>query len=164
MEFYGIWKRRGIVRVTPIVLAHSHPSCNHWEPAGDPEVFPNLITDAGNNLLARAVESNNIDTPITYVALGDVNTAVSASDTSLPGGGEFFRKQVTAYDVSGAQATTTVYIAPGEANQNIYNIGWFAEDATATLDTGTMVAAVDYARLPKVNTEAIQIDRVDTFA
>lgn len=157
MEFYGVWKRRGNIAVTPWRKVDGV-----WRP-GDSDLFPNLITDDGKNMLARAVESNAIDTQITYVALGNVNTPVAATDSTLPGSGEFFRKQVTAYTVASDQVTTTAYISPGEANQQIYNIGWFAEDATGTAESGTMVAAVDYSRL-KDNTEALQIDRVDTFA
>lgn len=169
MEFYGTRKRTGLVRVTPLVRAHVHPRCNHWQPSGETEEFPNLIVDTGHDLLARALQSGNVNTQITYIALGSGAAAPAASDSTL--GNEGFRRTVTDYTLTATagQIITTSYIAPDEANDfNIEEIGWFAEDATAAPDSGTLVARVNY-QLPsgprqKLNTEALQIDRTDTFS
>ncbi|MGE5589194.1 MAG: hypothetical protein ACM3ZA_00985 [Bacillota bacterium] len=128
----------------------------------DVEEFDNLITDAGRNLLRDALDGTVSDCAIKYMAWGDGNVAPAAGDVAL--GNELGRKAVTKQQVGGAgQLTTTVYLAPFEANGQIQELGWFAgAGATAAVGSGVLVARVLYAKL-KTDLESIQIDRVDTI-
>lgn len=130
--------------------------------AGKETVLDNLITDAGRALVAQALRDGSALPEISYVAVGSSATAPAAGDTTL--GAETFRKVVTS-QVQGAsanQTVTTVYLAPAEANGQIEEVGWFAGAATATADTGVLVARVLYSKL-KDNLESIQIERTDTI-
>lgn len=127
----------------------------------------NLIVDTGLNMMRRALRNGTEKTQILYTALGSDNTAVASSDTTL--GSEQFRKQVTAQSLAGTGAlTTTTYIAPAEANTfTIYELGWYAGTATGTTDSGVLVARVVLsggAEITKDDTQALQIDRTDTFS
>lgn len=160
MDFYSptIWK--GQITVTPLRQNDE----GLWVPAGEGDTFPNLVVDSGLDLIASSLENGvNVDTQINYFALGTDNTTEAPGDTSL--GAEAFRKLVTAYTtgVTTGQIITTGYVAPSEANGfQIEEIGWFA-GATATTDSGTLMARVVYQR-QKVASEALQIDRTDTFS
>lgn len=130
--------------------------------AGRERKLPNIITNAGLDLIAEALREGTALPEITYVALGDNAATPLVTDVLL--GNEVFRKQTTV-QVAGTTGVsiTTVYIAPGEANQQLQEIGWFAGAATGAADTGTMVARTLYAKL-KDNLESIQIERTDTFS
>lgn len=124
--------------------------------------LPNLITDAGLNLIRQALADATFDAEIKFVALGTSNTEPVPEDTKL--GNEVFRKAVTKqeYPATG-QVQTTCYIAPYEGNYAIQEIGWFAgAGATTTKDSGVLVARVLYART-KSELESWQITRTDAF-
>ncbi len=129
---------------------------------GSDEWLPNVITDDGKDLMALAMRDASALPEISWVALGDVNTVPVAADTVL--GNEVFRKQMTE-QVAGATGVSisTVYIAPGEANQQLEEIGWYAGAATAAVDSGTLIARVLFSRL-KDNLESLQIERTDTIS
>jgi len=127
------------------------------------ETFPNLITDAGKNLIAQALRDTAFDAEIKYLAWGTGSTAPAASDTTLVT--EAGRKQVTSQTAgAGVGETDTVtYLGPDDANVAIAELGWFAgASATATADSGTLIARVLYSKT-KTNKESIQVDRTDTF-
>ncbi len=123
---------------------------------------PNVITDDGKDLMAEALRDASAQPEITWVALGDDNTTPVAADSLL--GNEVFRKQMTS-QVAGATgvSVSTVYIAPGEANQQLEEIGWFAGAATGSADSGILIARVLFSRL-KDNLESLQIERTDTIS
>lgn len=122
----------------------------------------NLITDAGRDLMAQALRDATTLPEITFVALGDDATAPVVGDVLL--GNETFRKVMTTQAGGGTGVTlSTVFIAPGENNQQIEEIGWFAGTATDAADSGTLVARVLYSRL-KDSLESIQIERTDTIS
>ena len=124
-------------------------------------VIENVITDAGRNLLAQALQDGSALPEITYLAVGDDNTTPATGDTAL--GNELFRKVVTASAVGGSvgEAVNTIYVAPYEANFQWEELGFYAGDASADSGSGTMVARVLYSKL-KDNLEAIQVERTDT--
>ena len=127
------------------------------------KTFHNLITDAGTNLMRDILGGFVTDGKIRYVAVGTSSTAPATGQTQLVA--ESFRKAVTQYDntVGTAQVKTVVYLAPGEANIAIQEIGWFAgTGATASANTGVMIARVLYAHT-KTSGESININRVDTL-
>ena len=123
----------------------------------------NLVVDAGLDLIADALNGNRVvaDSAISYLALGDDNSAVSAGDLSL--GNERFRKRVTKQSDAGTGALDTVTtVTPDEANFDIEEIGWFGGSATATPNSGTMIARVLFSQT-KTAGESLQITRTDTF-
>lgn len=127
------------------------------------EEFPNLIVNAGLNLMRDVIGGFASDGKIHYVALGTSSTAVAAGDTQL--GAESFRKAVTQYDNTPGtgQVKTTLYVAPGEALIAIAELGWFAgSTATSSANTGTLLAHTLYSHT-HVSTESITIQRTDTL-
>lgn len=124
---------------------------------------PNLITDAGLNMFRDLLSGAITDGEIKYVGLGNDATAPANGQTDLVA--EQYRKQVTSQANGGSAGvlTTTVYIPPDEANTfTTEEIGWFAGSAaSATTDSGIMVARVLYSRV-KNNLESWTIRRVDT--
>lgn len=167
MYFHGTRKVRGSVRVRSWELVNGV-----WVLAHDTRDH-NLVVNAGLDLLAEGEQSNAVKTQVTYVALGNGTTGVTASDTAL--GDERFRKQVTSYALGGTgEVTTTVYVSPSEANGFVINeIGWFAGDASDAVGSGVLMARIEEgsnANLPlfsgaaKTNAQTVQIDRTTTYS
>lgn len=125
--------------------------------------FGNLITDAGKDLLAASLRTAGNVAEIRYVAWGTGSTAPDPSDVALDT--EVGRKIVTVQSAGGGvgECDTTVYLAPGQANVAIEELGWFAGSAaTAAAGTGVLLARVLYSHT-KTNLESIQVDRTDTL-
>ena len=125
--------------------------------------IPNLITDAGLNLLRDALSGDVGDAQLKYLAWGDSATSPTVGDTEL--GNEEGRRQITSRSSSGTGVLrSTTVIASIEGNDQIEELGFFAgTDATATADSGVLVARVLYSHL-KSDLESIQVDRTDTLA
>lgn len=124
----------------------------------------NKITDVGLNMQRDALKGAVTDLEIKYLGIGSSSTPPAAGDTAL--GGEFFRKQITKQeDGAVGVLVSTTYIAPYEANTpKIEELGWFAGvNATATKDSGILVARVLYSR-QKTSLESLQIERTDTIS
>jgi len=127
------------------------------------EALHNKITDAGLVHLVSALESAAFDAELKYMAWGDDASAPAAGDTTL--GNELGRKQVTKQEAgsTGEMVTTTILQAT-EANVQIEELGFFAgAGASATKDSGTLIARVLYSKL-KTNSESIQVERTDTLS
>jgi hypothetical protein len=143
---------RGVVRITV-----RRPGSR-----GKVSVIENTITDAGRNLLARALwDDAGAVNEIRYLAVGDDNTAPTVADTAL--GNELFRKVVTSSSAGASvgEAINTIYLAPFDANFQIEELGFYAGAASPVPDSGTLVARVLYSK-DKDNLEAIQVERTDT--
>lgn len=145
---------RGWVRVTA-TYKDGHKEVQEW--------FENLIVDVGKNMMRDSMKDTAVQPKILFVALGNNATAPVVGDTTLVA--EQFRKQVTSQSVGAVgEVTTIVYISPSEANSfTIEEIGWFADGATATADSGVMISRVLHNRT-KTNLESLQIERKDTFS
>lgn len=144
------------------IVAHDKNGKELWRE----EIKPNLITDAGLNMIRDMLMGSVTDGEIKYVALGNDATAPAEAQTQLVA--EQFRKQVTFQAADGATAGklyTELYIADTEANGfKTGEIGWFAGAAAAgTANTGIMIARVLYSR-QKTNLESWTIRRTDTIA
>lgn len=115
------------------------------------------LTDVGKNLVRDARLGLVTDIKIKYVALGTDSTSPDASDTTL--GAESFRKAYTASDApSDGESTLTLYVAPGEANFHVQEVGWFAgAGAAGTTDSGVLIARGLYNH-DHLASEAIQLD------
>ena len=130
------------------------------------EIVPlqhNLITDAGLNMFRDALKGDVTDCQIKYVGLGNDATAPANNQTTLVA--EQFRKIVTSQNVDPVTAGklyTEVYIADTEGNDfKCEEVAWFARSAaSATVDTGIMIARVLYSR-QKSSTESWTFRRTD---
>ena len=127
---------------------------------------PNLLTDAGLNMIRDMLSGTISDAEIKYVALGSDSTAPVNGQTQLVA--EEFRKIVTSQTddpVTAGILYTELFASDTEANSfKTEEIGWFAGvDASATEDTGIMVARVLYSR-QKNDEESWLIRRTDTMA
>ena len=100
---------------------------------------PNLITNAGLNLLAQMLgEQSGYDTGITYCAIGTDSTTPVAGDTTLTA--ESARKAITSYSISGAELTCSTFFLSTECNVAIEEVGAFGHStAGAGADSGVMV-------------------------
>lgn len=131
----------------------------------DSVILQNEIKDAGLEMLAQALMSATaLDCKIKYLAWGSDDSDNTPDQTKLVG--EFGRKAVTEQESGGSGVViTTTYLAPYDATEEtIKELGWFAgPSASATKDSGTMVARVLYERA-KVGTESLQVIRTDTIA
>lgn len=118
-----------------------------------------------NGAVAAGVTSLTVDSftanfsyPMgTFIVLSPASTDVALA-------GELFRKAITTYGVTGAQANATTYIAPQEANTfTTQELGWFASPtAQAGAGTGVLLARTLYSHA-KSNLESIQSSRADVF-
>jgi hypothetical protein len=110
------------------------------------------ITDVGHDLIRdQGVKA------VSYVALGTSSTAPTTADTTL--GVEAFRKAVTSIANGGAhgEAIIIMYLAPGDYLANIQEVGFFGgSSASATPNSGVLLARGLYVHNPHVNTESIQ--------
>lgn len=96
------------------------------------------------------------------IGAGLVNTP-AATDTQLQS--EFFRKAITSVGngASTGEALVNLYLAPGDANSQIFEVGWFAgSSASASANTGVLVARGVYAH-NHLGTESIQFTLDATF-
>ncbi len=144
---------RGLIRVTVRDLAGRVLEVSE---------FPNLITNAGLNLLRDGLNGNETDTEIKFLAVGDDSTPPLIGDAAL--GNETFRKARTSFtDPANGQVNTVHILLPAEAVGVIEELGWFAGAAAgAGAGTGEMIARVLYSRT-KTNLESIQVERLDTL-
>lgn len=126
----------------------------------------NLIVNSGLNFIRDTLEDASFDAGIRYMSWGTGSTAPAAGNTQI--NAEDGRKTVTSWtDGTTGKKTTTVYLAPADANITIEEFGWHASTtATATADSGILWAHSLYpgGGHLKDELESIQVDREDTFA
>lgn len=126
------------------------------------DVVPNLIVDGFLEEVSKHERGVGVDLQISYVATGDSTTAVANGDTQL--GNERFRKQATKQTDAGAGKTTTeLFVGTGEANFQWEEIAFFCGSASATTNSGTMVARILYSH-NKTSSETVTISRTSTVA
>ena len=151
----SLWRWNSNVRIT----------ATHIDGTVEVEWLHNLITNNGLNMVSKELAgiSGLNDIYIKYLAWGDGDTAVNVSQGYLSS--ETGRKQITSAAATGSGKVEIITIINNdEAVGTIEELGWFAGTAaTATANTGVMVARVLYSRT-KTNLESLQIDRIDTFA
>ena len=134
-----------------------------WESAP----IHNLVVDDGLEMLARIISGDVTYTGVlNYCTLGDNNTAVSASDTTL--GNEVHRKLVTSTTFSGNEAFISTFFNQAEIADTIEEIGHVV-DGTGSADSGqqySRIEAADTVELPvtKSASETLTVDYKSTFA
>lgn len=125
--------------------------------------FPNLITNTWLNTVRNATMGTVTDLQFKYIALGkDDGTILPLVSSNTRLGNEVFRKGFAKVETDGTgRVKRTAIISSSEANFHIKEIGIYAgSSATATLNTGILVARVFYDR-DKDELESINIVRTD---
>jgi hypothetical protein len=126
--------------------------------------FRNLITNAGKNLDRDGYAGSVTDRTIKYCALGTGTSAPAGGDVAL--GAEASRFAITSYAPgSTGVLVTTANVAPNEAVGTVIGeLGWFAgAAATSAAGSGVLVARVLYSHT-KTASEALSIQRTDTYS
>jgi len=114
----------------------------------------NLITTAGKNLIRDLMGIVSGVTGINYFAIGTDNTSPSVADTTL--GTEVFRNTFTDVVYSSAKVTFKYFLSSTEANGNtLVEAGLFGDDATGSVDTGTLFSHVTYTDIVKTSAIAV---------
>jgi len=144
------------------VIAHDKQGNELWRD----KIKPNMIMDVALDMVVNMLRGTVTDGEIKYVALGSDTTSPAEDQTTLVA--EEFRKAVTSQNpdpVTAGKLYTELYVADTEANSfKCEEIGWFAgAAATASADTGIMIARVLYSR-QKASTESWTIRRTDTIS
>jgi hypothetical protein len=115
------------------------------------------VTNAGLNLIRDAMNGVANVPKITYVAIGTGTQGAPATSTQLAA--EVFRKSITSYANGAAQGEGLVngYISPQDSvGTVIAEVGYFAGNASATANSGTLVVYATYAHTHTA-TESIQL-------
>ncbi len=125
-------------------------------------VTHNVITRSSLTLARDALRGTG-DLTIQQVGVGAGATTPTDEDTDMDD--ERLRVDIILRQAISIDALlTTAYVAPEEANTfTINELGWWGEDATDTLGTGTLMSRVLY-NYTKGALESLQIDRLDTFS
>ena len=122
------------------------------------------VTNAGLNLMRDSMNGNN-SLKITYVAIGSSTTAPAVTDTKL--GNETFRKKIVNWTngASVGEALVNGYLNSNDAvGLNLQEVGFFAGNtATATVNSGILVAHGLFAHGTKLSSEGIQLTFDLTF-
>lgn len=140
---------------------------NHEKEFKQIDEFHNLITNICLEAEARIfmTVASNPNIQIRYCALGDDNTAVTASDTVLGNEvGRVFKGSQT-YSATG-EVTTDFYFTDSDASgEDIQEIGIFAGNtATETTDSGKLISHVLWNYGVKASTIEFLVRRIDTIS
>jgi hypothetical protein len=129
------------------------------------EEIHNLITNVCLEAEAKIFMGYAPNMQIEYIALGDDNTAVAATDTTLTN--EVFRTNYVSqtYSATGI-VTTEFYITDTAANgEDIQELGVFAGNtANDTVDTGSLISHVLWNYGTKSSGIEFLIRRIDTIS
>ena len=114
----------------------------------------NIVTTLGKNLIRDLLGIAAGVTGVNYLAVGTNNTAVTLADTLL--GTEVFRNTLTDVVYTSANANFKYFLGSTEANGNtLVEAGLFGDNATGTVDTGTLFAHVVHTAIVKTSAIAI---------
>lgn len=127
-------------------------------PDGSKEVkyYHNVVTTSAftmiMNNLTNAIPDN--DMLITHALLGDNNTAVSASDTTLTN--EVYRNTIASMTNSSNIAYVTAFFDQTEVSGTFKEAG-FVSDGSASADTGVLISHVNID-ITKTSVQKLTID------
>lgn len=110
--------------------------------------FKNMFVTAGKNSIANRLIGTDSVGNITYCAVGTGSTAPALGDTTL--GAELARKLISTREINaGADnaADFTTFFNTSEANGSLEEFGLFGDDASATLNSGTLFARTLHTRV-----------------
>jgi hypothetical protein len=122
----------------------------------------NVICTAGLTVLANNLTdpSPDNDPRVNYCALGDDNSTVSASDTTL--GNEVYRNTVASQTNSGAEAYITAFFNQTETDGTYEEFGLFI-NGSGTANSGQLLSHVTQS-ITKGATETLTIDVTITLS
>lgn len=126
-------------------------------------VVPNLITNGMLNILRDGLKGDVTDIQIKYMEWGSGSTAPTTGDVALQA--PLGRKQVTDRTVTGdGLLTTTVQLAPDEANDPAIEEWAFylGAGATAAIGTGILGTRI-LSSQSKTNLESFTVDYASTL-
>jgi len=98
------------------------------------QVYKNLVTTVGNQLLLDILGCDG-RTGISYCVVGTDDTAAVIGDTTL--GSESARNQ-SVYYRSQSTGTYSVFFNTSQGNTTLKEVGFFGDDASDTVDSGTL--------------------------
>jgi|WetSurMetagenome_2_1015567.scaffolds.fasta_scaffold100197_2 hypothetical protein len=98
--------------------------------------YHNLFVTVGRNSLAERLKGSLTAGIMTYCALGTGTNAPNAADTKLQT--EVFRKLISVRSRTDNVARMETFYLTTEANYALKEAGLFGDDATATVDSGTI--------------------------
>lgn len=125
------------------------------------DAFPNLITDAGLDLLAGGLLDGR-STALRFLAVGTGSSPAAAGQTALVAETARFALD-TPTRVGVGKTRSRAYLTDAQAVGSIRELGWFAgASATSTAGSGVLVARVLYDHT-KGGGESLVIDRTDTI-
>lgn len=125
---------------------------------GEEEVFHilNVFCHAGKTSLARRIAYGEAGYgKITYCAVGTGGSTPSVSNVTIST--ELFRKLISVTSYNSNVATFTTFFNTSEANGVLTNLGLFGDDATATLNTGTLFAQTTITKT-KTSSDTLTIE------
>lgn len=118
------------------------------------QIVHNVSCDVGmESLASRLVGANKGQ--VTYLAVGTGTATPASTDTTLAT--ELERKQISVRTSSGDTATFRTFFNTTEANGTLKEIGLFGDDATGTVDSGTLFAHASVDKT-KTSSETLTID------
>jgi hypothetical protein len=120
----------------------------------------NVITTVGKNSWAAGIIGTNNKAIITYCALGTGATAPAAGDIKLQT--EIFRKLVSVRTSSANVATIETFFTIAEGNGSLKEAGLFGDDASATVDSGTLFSHIAINRT-KTSSDTLTLRWTITF-
>ena len=124
----------------------------------------NLIPTCGRTAIARRLRNAGVKANegiITYAAVGTGITAPANADTQLAS--ELFRKLVTTINNADNVLTVRIFFTTSEANGNIKEFGLFGEDASGTVDSGTLFERILFTKT-KTSSKTLTIEAVLTIS
>lgn len=115
------------------------------------ELYKNMFVTAGKNSLADHIRGTTADNKgiITYCALGTGLTAPALADTILQT--EIARKLVSVRTVAANVALFETFFTTAEAIGSLKEAGLFGDNATSSVDTGTLFCRVAINRTKSAN-------------
>lgn len=115
---------------------------------------PNTFVNAGRNLIRDFLNNDASLAGIQRYAVGTSATAAARTDTQL--GAEVFRAAPTNTIKDAQKLTVQLFLSTGQGNGNtLAEGGPFANGATDTADSGTLVARATHTGVVKDNTKAL---------
>jgi len=102
----------------------------------DIKEFKNRVVNEGLQLLCKAMIDEGYTEGITYVALGDSDTAVDPGNTTL--NNETSRFTFTSRERVDQSIILQAFLTTAQGNDVHYEIGGFGNGATAVADSGDM--------------------------
>lgn len=119
---------------------------------GKEEVYHilNVFCHSGKSSIARRLgNSESGYGRITYCSVGTGAGTPASSDTVMFT--ELYRKLVSVVSYTSNVVTFTTYFATDEGNGTLTELGLFGDDATSTLDTGTLYAHTNITKTKTIN-------------